>query len=126
MNSIKPFEQSNNFSGEAVQSADQAKKSTASLANDGIGSLSDTLKDIRQQAAPMLNRTTEQASELAQRGVDSVLDTSHQLKEKALRASHNSVNYIKEEPVKSMLIAAATGAALMALVSLVSRSRDHR
>ena len=126
MNSIKPFDQSNNFPGEGVQSTDQAKKPTSSLANDGISSLSDTLKDIRQQAAPMLNRTTEQASELAQRGVDSVLDTSHQLKEKALRVSHNSVNYIKEEPVKSMLIAAATGAALMALVSLVSRSRDHR
>lgn len=126
MNSIKPFEPSNNFSDETVQSADQAKQSTASLANDGIGSLSDTLKDIREQATPMLNRTTEQASELVQRGVDSVLDTSHQLKEKALRASHNSVNYIKDEPVKSMLIAAATGAALMALVSLVSRSREHR
>ena len=126
MNSIKPFDQSNNFPGEGVQSTDQAKKQTSNLANDGISSLSDTLKDIRQQAAPMLNRTTEQASELAQRGVDSVLDTSHQLKEKALRVSHNSVNYIKEEPVKSILIAAATGAALMALVSLVSRSRDHR
>jgi hypothetical protein len=34
------------------------------------------------------------------------------------------VGYIKDEPVKAMLIAAATGAALMALVGLVSRSRS--
>jgi hypothetical protein len=46
------------------------------------------------------------------------------LRDKALRASDNTVGYIKDEPVKAMLIAAATGAALMALVSLITRS--HR
>jgi hypothetical protein len=35
------------------------------------------------------------------------------------------VAYIRDEPVKAMLIAAATGAALMALINLVSRSRHH-
>ena len=34
-------------------------------------------------------------------------------------ASDLTVNYIKDEPVKSILIAAATGAALMGLVSLM-------
>ena len=43
-----------------------------------------------------------------------------------MRAQDTTVGYIKDEPVKSMLIAAATGAALMALVSMMSRSgRDY-
>ena len=66
-----------------------------------------------------------QASALAQRGVDSVRDTAQQLRERALRASDGTVNYIRDEPVKSMLIAAATGAGLMALLSLLTRSSNR-
>ena len=46
------------------------------------------------------------------------------LREKAQMASEQTVAYVKDEPVKSMLIAAATGALLMGLVSLLGRSRD--
>jgi len=31
---------------------------------------------------------------------------------------------VKDEPIKAMLIAAATGALLMGLITLLSRSRD--
>jgi ElaB/YqjD/DUF883 family membrane-anchored ribosome-binding protein len=51
-------------------------------------------------------------------------ESSTQIKERALRASDATVMYIKDEPVKSMLIAAAAGAALMALVTLLARDRD--
>ena len=51
-------------------------------------------------------------------------DSSQQLREKAQLASESTVAYVKDEPVKSMLIAAATGALLMGLVSLMGRSRD--
>nr|MDP2190402.1 hypothetical protein [Rhodoferax sp.] len=61
----------------------------------------------------------------AQRGVDSVRETSQQLRDKAQQASATTVNYVKHEPVKAILIAAATGAALMALISLISHSRGR-
>jgi ElaB/YqjD/DUF883 family membrane-anchored ribosome-binding protein len=83
-------------------------------------------QNLVDQAAPLLNRATEQASALAQRGVDSVLDASHQLRDKALRASDGTLNYVKDEPFKAILIAAAIGAALMALISVASRSGDRR
>lgn len=73
----------------------------------------------------MVNRATEQASALAHRGADAVRDSSRQLREKATHASDVTVNYIKDEPVKSILIAAATGAALMGIVSMMGRSRRH-
>ena len=78
--------------------------------------------DTSQDSGPkLLGRAAEQASVLAQRSLDAVRQSKEQLREKALRASDGTVAYIKDEPVKAMLIAAATGAALMALVGLLSR-----
>lgn len=84
---------------------------------------SETLAD---QAEPLLDRASEQAKALLHSGAESVRDTSRQLREKAIQASHCTVNYVKDEPVKAVLIAAATGAVLMALISLVSHARDRR
>ena len=69
------------------------------------------------RSADQIVRATQHAANGA---MDSVRDTSRQLRVKAEHASDTTVNYIKEEPVKAVLFAAATGAALMALVSLAS------
>ena len=83
------------------------------------------MQDLRDQAVPLLNRASETANALLQQGKDAVHDGSHKVRAQARRASECTVGYVKEEPLKAMLIAAATGAALMALVSLISRS-GHR
>lgn len=121
----KSMDQASSLADQAAHSAEQAIKSTQRVANEALNNLAGSVQDMRHQTAPMLNRATEQVSELAQLGVDSVREASQQLRDKALRASDNTVNYIKDEPVKALLIAAATGAALMAMVSLMSRSRDR-
>ncbi len=121
----KTLEQSSNLVEQAAQSADHAIKSTQRVANDALDDLADSVHDFQQQAQPLLHRASEQVSALAQRGVDSVRDTSQQLRGKAQQASVTTVNYVKDEPVKGILIAAATGAALMALISLLIHSR-HR
>lgn len=80
------------------------------------------LVDQATQAADQVAKSSQQ---LANGVMDGVRDSSHQLRVKAEHVSDNTVHYIRHEPVKAMLIAAATGAALMALVSLISRSRSH-
>jgi ElaB/YqjD/DUF883 family membrane-anchored ribosome-binding protein len=60
----------------------------------------------------------------AARGMEAVRDTSQQLRERAQQAQDMTVAYVKDEPIKAMLIAAATGALLMGLISLLGRSRD--
>jgi ElaB/YqjD/DUF883 family membrane-anchored ribosome-binding protein len=122
----KPLGQTsgNDVADQAAQSADNAIKSTQRFANDSLNTLSDKVQEVRDQAAPVLNRVAEKAETLARRGIDAVKDTSQQVREKALQASDSTIGYIKDEPVKAILIAAATGAALMALVSLMTRSRD--
>lgn len=121
----KPVEQSSSLVEQASNSADQAIKSTQQAATDALESLTEAMQGLRQQATPVMERAAESVSAFAHRGVDSVRETSHQLRVKAEHASENTVNYIRHEPVKSVLIAAATGAALMALISLVSHTRNR-
>ena len=92
-------------------------------------------KDFAMNTTPLTNQANSvldqaanvarQAEDLTQRGVDAVRAGGEQLREKAQTLSDSTVGYIKDEPIKSMLIAAATGAALMAMLSLISRS-GHR
>ena len=67
-------------------------------------------------------RSANDAGTLAERGVEAVRAGIHQARDNAQRAS----NYVKGRPLKSLLIAGAVGAALMAVVSLVVRPRDGR
>jgi ElaB/YqjD/DUF883 family membrane-anchored ribosome-binding protein len=119
----KSFSPQTNIADQAANSADQAIRATQNVANKALDGLAGSVQDLRQQAAPMLNRATEQASALAQRGVDAVRDTSQHLRERAHRASDGTLNYIKDEPIKSVLFAAAAGAALMVLLRAVSSNR---
>jgi ElaB/YqjD/DUF883 family membrane-anchored ribosome-binding protein len=65
------------------------------------------------------------ASALAHRGVEALHDGSRGLRAQAHRASVGTNRYIQQEPVKAVLIAAATGAMLMALIGFVARSRHN-
>lgn len=111
----KKIEEPSSLADHAAESATHAIHSTQRVANQALDSVTASVQDLRHQA-----------SVLAQRGANSVRDSSKQLRDKAQRASDNTLNYIKDEPIKSVLIAAATGAALMALISLMASSRDRR
>lgn len=121
----KPFGQAaTNVADEAASAADNALKSTQRATDQAFDSLSNKVDDLRSQAAPIINRVSAKAEDAAKRGMEAVRDTTQQLREKAQLASDTTVAYVKDEPVKSMLIAAATGAVLMGLISLMGRSRD--
>lgn len=120
----KAAEQAASVADQAAQSADQAIRSTQRVANKALDNLASTAQEMGRDVAPLLNRAADRANELTQRGVDAFRDTSRQVRERAQRASETTVTYIKDEPVKAMLIAAAVGAAVMALLSLRGRSRD--
>jgi ElaB/YqjD/DUF883 family membrane-anchored ribosome-binding protein len=122
----KVTEPRNNLADQAALSADQAIRSTQRVTNQALDGLAGSVQDLRQQAAPLLNRATEQASVLAQRGVEAVREGSRQVRDQALRASDGTLLYVRQEPVKSMLIAAAVGAALMALLSGWGGWRERR
>jgi ElaB/YqjD/DUF883 family membrane-anchored ribosome-binding protein len=102
---------------------ENAIQSTRRMVDDTLDGLTDGVQDLRQQTTPIIHRVSEQAAALASRGAAAVRDGTQQVRERAVHASESTIGYIKDEPVKSMLIAAATGAALMAMLSLLTRSR---
>lgn len=106
----KTAETANHLLEQSSQATQDAVKASQHAANGALDTLQSALHDLRRQATPWL---------------DSVKDGSHQLRVKAAHASEDTINYIKHEPVKSMLIAAATGAALMALISLFTSHRNR-
>ncbi|MBE0474371.1 hypothetical protein [Rhodoferax sp.] len=85
--------------------------------------MANALVDQASHAADQVAKSTQQLAHNVSQGVR---DSAHQLRVKAGYAGDDAVHYIRHEPVKAMLIAAATGAALMALVSLFSHSRGNR
>jgi ElaB/YqjD/DUF883 family membrane-anchored ribosome-binding protein len=113
-----------NVGDEAASTADSAIKSTQRATDQAFESLSNKVDDLRSQAGPMINRMSAKAEDAAKRGMEVMRDSTQQLRERAQRAGDTTVAYVKDEPVKSMLIAAATGAVLMGLISLMGRSRD--
>jgi ElaB/YqjD/DUF883 family membrane-anchored ribosome-binding protein len=93
-------------------------KSLADQAVDQAGVALDTTQNVASQALDSIGKSVEH-------GVERVREAGQQMRNSAARASECTVGYIRHDPVKSVLIAAATGAALMALVSLLTRSNGR-
>lgn len=55
-------------------------------------------------------------------GVNTVREAQQSVRDSADRATHISVHYIQQAPIKSVLIAAASGALLVTLLGLMRRS----
>jgi len=113
----------NRLADQAAQGADDTIRATQRVANETLDRLSDKVHETHDKAAPKLVRMAEQAENLVRRSSDVLREGSHQVREKAVMASDRTVAYIRDEPVKAVLIAAAAGAAMLALVNLMSRSR---
>ena len=93
--------------------------------SETLSALTDQAATVTDRAATAADQALKSTQRLAHDAIDAVRDTTQQLREHARHAQDSTANYIKHDPIKSVLIAAATGAALMALVSLLGRSRDR-
>ncbi|HKX42897.1 MAG TPA: hypothetical protein VJO99_17200 [Burkholderiaceae bacterium] len=106
-------------------SSSYGSSSSTSSGGDALDRLSDRAEAAVDRAGPMLDRLSSRTQESMHRGVDAMRDASDRLRERAGRASDMTVGYIQQEPVKSVLIAAAVGAAVFGIAGLVTRWRHH-
>ena len=102
----------------AADRADRALDAT----QGALDSLQHRVEDARDRAPGALGRAAAQLDDLKRRGVETARQVGTTVKDQAMRTTERTAGYIKDEPLKSMLIAAAAGAALAALVGLASRS----
>ena len=109
----------------AARTVDEAIRSSQHAASAALDGMAASVQALRREIAPLIGRTADEASDLTHRGLAAVKDASHQVRARAEHASESTVSYIRAEPVKATLIAAATGAALMGIVCLMSRTHRH-
>lgn len=107
----------------AAASVDSALQATRVATDHALESMQSSVENLRQAGPAALSRAAAQVEDLTRRGMDRARDAGVQVKAQVSRAGERSVDYIREEPVKSVLVAAAAGAAVAALVGWSMRSR---
>src|SRR5271165_2864566 len=88
-----------------VQGGIQDAKHTVNRAADQLSSKADQL---RSEAKPLIKNAAQQTNAFAQ----SVVASTQRIRDAASQASVSLTEYAKENPVKALLIAAASGAVL--------------
>lgn len=106
-----------------MKNAEQDMARGAASADQAINSAGRTLSHALDGVAPVLHQTAERLTDMAQQGMDAMRNGSGELTEQARRASYKTASYIRHDPIKSVLIAAAVGAGAMALYGLLRQ--DH-
>lgn len=86
-------------------------------------SLKRSVREWVDGAAPLLDRAGHRLDSLTRNGLDVVRHRARRMHDQTLHASDCTLHYIRGEPVKAVLIAAATGAALIALVTVFAPAR---
>ena len=110
----------------AANKADQALQSTRRLGAEAAQALQSGIDGLREGVPSAISRATAQAEDLTRRGMERARQASATVRDKAVHVSDQTVGYIKDEPVKAVLVAAAAGAIAALLIGWMSRSREDR
>ena len=93
--SNKSFGQpASNVGDDLAGATDRAAGNAQRTVENAADALSSKIQDVRDQAAPLINRVSAQAQEAAKRGIDAVRDSSAQLRERAQKATDTTVAYV--------------------------------
>ena len=104
-----------------LHSADQGIRVARQPVDQALEHLGERVGGVRAAASSMLDTLAGDATRLSERGSEAARDTARRLREHAQDVRESTRGYIRDEPVKSALIAMAVGAALMVLGGLLAR-----
>ena len=85
----------------------------------------DSVAPFLDRAANAAEAATLQATHAAQRGVAAIHETSEHLLDRARDVSDRTSSYVRHEPIKALLLAAAAGATLVAALSVLLRANSR-
>ncbi|MBK1615865.1 hypothetical protein CKO44_20640 [Rubrivivax gelatinosus] len=90
-------------------------------------SLHDGLDETRERTPELLGRAKAQVEDFARRRLDGARAIGADVRHRVDVAGERTAGYIKDEPLKSVLVAAAAGAVVALLIgAFASRSRRNR
>jgi ElaB/YqjD/DUF883 family membrane-anchored ribosome-binding protein len=107
------------------KTANDAVENTRSYAQNAVNAAGEKVRDLRRDAEPAVEQIAARVQQAVQRGLEAASSTSARAQRKLELAADVTGKYISDQPVRSVLIAAAAGAAITALIVLASRSHDE-
>lgn len=105
----------------ASRSAHDGVEAGRRMAKRAAHGLDDTSHDLAAKVDSVINR----AEDMARDSLSWMRDSGDRVRSGMARASETSVGYVRDNPVRSVVAAAATGALVYALVSALRNRREH-
>ena len=121
-NRLHPRSRADSLADQAADKSEQAIDKARQAADDALDALHEKVDLLHDLIPGAFNRAATRVDELTRRGLARARQAGTDMRDSAERAGDLTVAYVKDEPVKSILIAAAAGAALVALIGMMTRS----
>ena len=112
-------------SDELLANAVRAVDSTREHANDALDKAENKVRELRGSVDPVVEMLASKAQKLARQSLDLASEAKERAQQSLTRAANVTTRYVSEQPMRSILIAAAVGAAVALLISS-SRHRSER
>jgi len=113
-----------NLTDDVLQSAQDAVQTTRNVADHSLDKAQEGVQALRRQADPAIDDLAARAQDLAARSIGYCAETSARARRQFQQAADVTGKYVAEQPGKSMVIAAASGAVLATLVLWMGRRRS--
>jgi len=107
------------------QAARDTVDSTRAYAQNAVNAAGEKVRDLRRDAEPTMEQIAARVQQAVQRGLESASKTSARAQRRVEEAAELTGRYIADQPVRSVLLAAAAGAAITALLVLATRRSDE-
>ena len=108
----------------ANKAMDRTREYASDMAHDAQSALRKTARDIQDEVDPMIDVLTAKAQDLAHQSMELAQEAKKRAQKSINKATKATSDYVAEQPLRSVVIAAAVGAAVALLVAS-SRSRHN-
>lgn len=112
-------------SDELLQNVGKAVDSTRDYANQALDKAEDKVRELRGTVDPLVDMLASRAQKLARQSLDMAAEAKDKAQQSLSRYASVTTHYVSEQPVRSVLIAAAVGAAVALLVSSARHRNRH-
>lgn len=108
-----------------LQGASNALSSTRDQANNAFDKADDKVRELRGEVDPLVDMLASRAQKLARQSLDIAAEAKEKAQQSLTRYASATSQYVSEQPVRSVLIAAAVGAVVAILVSSTRNSNRY-
>jgi len=121
---IRARSRAESLADQAADTSDQAIEAARRAADGALDALHEKVDALQDLLPGVFGRAAARVDDLTRRSIDRARQTSQDVRDRVGHAGDVTAAYVKDEPMKSILLAAAAGAAVVMLAGMLTRSRS--